>query len=244
MNKLPWFTHANDAGEDEYHQNLMDQFGTSGYGMLWLLTENFDRHGVGEWWETTWAFVCRKLRTKPARARQLLDSCQAAGKIAWEEDGQVLRISLKNFRKIQSKLKGKTPPKLLQNSPNRLEREREGEREGERPSPSSPAARGSSGHMHEPHYSKQFEVFWKEYPKKVAKVIAYQQWKRLKLDAQLTAVLSGLKKYKLTGEVQRGFILDPERWIKRMRWTDEHAATSNSEIDDLKDALRKTRRIL
>ena len=68
-------------------------------------------------------------------------------------------------------------------------------------------------------YSKDFETFWKAYPKKVSKGMAWQQWQKLK--PPLSLVLQALDWQKETKQWKGGYILAPERYIKRRSWEDE-----------------------
>src|SRR3989304_3704114 len=122
MNKLPWFTHRNDSHEDDWHQELIRKFGMEGYGRLWVLTELFDRHGNGDWWETDMAFLREKLRCKSKELHLLLNFFSTSSRLVLEknseEDENVLRISLIKFRKIHAKLKSKARSILPQHSSN------------------------------------------------------------------------------------------------------------------------------
>lgn len=68
-------------------------------------------------------------------------------------------------------------------------------------------------------YSDDFITFWKSYPKKTAKGAAWLEWK--KHQPPLEKVLSSLEWQKVSRKWQEGFILDPERYIKKRCWEDE-----------------------
>jgi hypothetical protein len=84
-----------------------------------------------------------------------------------------------------------------------------------------------------------FDTFWKSYPKKSGKLGARREWDKLKLWERIDDVLRSVEQYKRTKQVLAGFILDPERWIKRGHWMDEvgGAATESAE-----DSAARTRR--
>lgn len=74
-----------------------------------------------------------------------------------------------------------------------------------------------------------FETLWKQYPKKVGKKNAKAQFVKVNPDDQLfEQIMRGLMQYKQTDPVKKGYIRDPERWIRDRRWEDEHAMTQKS----------------
>jgi len=72
-------------------------------------------------------------------------------------------------------------------------------------------------------YSDDFVTFWKSYPKKTAKGAAWLEWKKHK--PPLEKVLESLEWQKTSKKWQEGFILDPERYIKKRCWEDEPTDT-------------------
>ena len=70
-----------------------------------------------------------------------------------------------------------------------------------------------------PEYSDEFISFWKAYPNKTAKGAAWTEWKKFK--PTLADVLNALEWQTKTKKWEDGFILDPERYIKRRCWEDE-----------------------
>lgn len=131
MNKLQWFTHDNDALEDEFIQGLMDRFGHFGYAGYFMLIELLDRHGTGDSCTMKLSRVAQKLRSKPAAVRQLVAMCRDAGKMAAAASGDDLTWEIPKFRKRQSKMKSKVRSKFSQSSPN-VPLDIEGEVEGEK----------------------------------------------------------------------------------------------------------------
>jgi hypothetical protein len=70
-------------------------------------------------------------------------------------------------------------------------------------------------------YSDDFLAFWEAYPKKTAKGSAWQEWQKAK--PPLTEVLKALEWQCVSKKWIEGFILDPERYIKKRCWEDEPA---------------------
>ena len=64
-----------------------------------------------------------------------------------------------------------------------------------------------------------FQTFWAEYPKKVAKVDAEKAAKKI-ADSEWPAVLEGLRKYKKVW-TDRQFIPYPGTFLNKRRWEDE-----------------------
>lgn len=71
---------------------------------------------------------------------------------------------------------------------------------------------------------KYFEVFWKEYPRKVGKKYAKQVWdKKIKVE-QIFSILEGLEAYKTSFEWLKDggqFIPHPSTFLNGERWEDE-----------------------
>jgi hypothetical protein len=73
-------------------------------------------------------------------------------------------------------------------------------------------------------YSVAFENFWKAYPRKIGKQLAYRVWKNKKLDSLLKEIVSAVEAQKKTaGWKKEGgqFIPHPTTWLNRGSWEDE-----------------------
>ena len=141
-NKFKWFTHDNDATEDEWVQEMIRTMGFAAYGRWWTLIENFDRHGKGGSWVTSGAFLREKLRCRSRELELLLNFYQTSGKVLAVKDGEKLTISIPKLRERQSKMKSKARSILPQSSAKTpIEGEGEGEGEGEERTTTAPAAR-------------------------------------------------------------------------------------------------------
>lgn len=72
-----------------------------------------------------------------------------------------------------------------------------------------------------------FDLFWKEYPNKKAKVRAFQIWKNLKIPKERKPMILGaLQKQKQSEQWARDggrFIPHPATWLNQRRWEDEDA---------------------
>lgn len=75
------------------------------------------------------------------------------------------------------------------------------------------------------HQRARFEEFWSAYPNKVARKQCEAMWKRLKLDAEADAILTGLKRWKSCEQWQTArFIPHPSTFINQERWKSEPPA--------------------
>ncbi len=265
MNKLPWFVHRNDAGEDQFHQELIQRFGTQGYGMWWLITEHFDRHAHGEWWDTSPRHLVRQLYTKWPKLVFFLNwlaekgrlkfsrfssgSRQVLGRIP-EPTGNVLGtyqqdlgMSLPKFREIQAKLKSKTSAKLLK--PGEIEIEIEREIEKTPPTPSTAKLSRVSLNTSEPTFSPHFKAFWAAYPNKTGKLKAWQVWKRFKLDKRVSEVVAAVRAQAATPQwlkMNGQYVPHPTTWLSQGRWMDE--GQSHRSAQDFEEGSDRTRRWL
>ena len=68
-----------------------------------------------------------------------------------------------------------------------------------------------------------FDAFWSAYPKKTGKIAARKQWHTRwpSLSQDVPGVLAAVERQKQSRAWQKGYILDPERWIKRGHDQDE-----------------------
>lgn len=73
-------------------------------------------------------------------------------------------------------------------------------------------------------YTREFDEFWKIYPKKNGKKNAFSQWKKLiKQDRQ--KAVDDIPKRKLDDKWLGGYIKDPERYLKDRQFEDEIRTT-------------------
>lgn len=74
---------------------------------------------------------------------------------------------------------------------------------------------------------QQFALFWKKYPKKTAKIDAWERWKRLNPDPELFAqIMAGLDMWLCSEQWGRGVIPHPATWLNKKRWKDENVIPS------------------
>lgn len=70
-------------------------------------------------------------------------------------------------------------------------------------------------------YNSDFELFWRLYPRRVAKGNAYREWLKIKPTAELvSAILESLKLQIPTWKDVK-YVKHPERWLKAECWKDE-----------------------
>lgn len=88
---------------------------------------------------------------------------------------------------------------------------------------------------HTKKYSRDFEEFWKAYPRKVAKAHAYksftkikkEEWKKVIFAARLLAI-------ELKGTEEK-FIPHPTTWLNQERWTDAFETDENGKPRAVRD---------
>ena len=83
-----------------------------------------------------------------------------------------------------------------------------------------------------------FELFWKVYPRKIAKPNAIRSWKKLAPTEKITKdIISGVEKWKLTPQWKKEngqFIPHPATFLNQRRWEDElNAKTTSTKYDNL-----------
>lgn len=75
-------------------------------------------------------------------------------------------------------------------------------------------------------YSSEFEEFWKLYVRKVGKDVAYMEWKKSKLNNVKDEVIESVIAYNNSNQVKKGFIMNPDKWIRDGHWKDEHPVSA------------------
>ncbi len=71
-------------------------------------------------------------------------------------------------------------------------------------------------------YSERFERFWKAYPSKVGKRVAWKAFQKLHIDdSMLSTMLKAIETQKRSDKWKRGIIPNPSTWLNQGRWEDE-----------------------
>ena len=87
-----------------------------------------------------------------------------------------------------------------------------------------------------PAQQQQFEVFWRNYPRKVGKLAAAREWARKRPD--LDTVLAALAQQRETWTDPR-FTPHPRTWISQGRWLDELSTRKLFTVDDWFDECQR-----
>jgi len=77
---------------------------------------------------------------------------------------------------------------------------------------------------------EEFEAFWQQYPRKVAKGYARRQWPKARRLASFEEIMEGVERYRK--EVQGKepqYIAHPSTWLNGERWTDEVGVNRSAE---------------
>lgn len=73
-----------------------------------------------------------------------------------------------------------------------------------------------------------FDLFWRDWPKKVGKQEAFDYWlKHVRLD-EVPAIMVGVQRERVRGPEELKFLKDPVRWLKGRRWEDELEPTEGA----------------
>lgn len=79
-----------------------------------------------------------------------------------------------------------------------------------------------------------FEIFWKEYPRKVAKIKAKTSWDKIEMDKSVfEKIMQGLRDYKTSDQWEKDdgeFIPHPTTWLNQQRWNDEFETGYGDEV--------------
>lgn len=102
-------------------------------------------------------------------------------------------------------------------------------------------------------YAEEFERFWKIYPRRIGKAVAYKAWQKARKRAPLDAINRGATKVAFAVEcgADPQYIPHPQTWLNRDGWLDEDdtspAAKQERTYDiakhiDLEDPLGRRRK--
>lgn len=72
-----------------------------------------------------------------------------------------------------------------------------------------------------PTYPDDFDAFWVLYPKRAGKAAAFAQWKKLSAEDRAATLKDIPERLAEDDKWQRGFVKDPERYLKHRQWEDE-----------------------
>lgn len=82
----------------------------------------------------------------------------------------------------------------------------------------------------------EFDQFWKEYPRKIAKAEARKAWKQTeKVRPSLEVVIRAIKAASQTEQWMRGngqFIPHASTWLRGERWDDEHEVVLQGVVNE------------
>jgi len=79
-------------------------------------------------------------------------------------------------------------------------------------------------------YSASFDIFWKAYPKKIAKGNAEKTWEKIRPDEKLVAdIIAAIAKQKPTWTDPK-FIPHPATWLNGKRWLDGVEVTTGKQL--------------
>jgi hypothetical protein len=74
-----------------------------------------------------------------------------------------------------------------------------------------------------------FEEFWRAYPRKQAKKVAFSSWVMAKGKPPLDKILSAVELQRESDQWKQGYIPMPSTWLNQGRWDDE--VLSSSQFD-------------
>lgn len=117
----------------------------------------------------------------------------------------------------------------------------------------SPAAPGTGSQKtvvrveNDPRYSDAFKAFWAAYPNKRAPQNAWREWERARKGGRLPTleyILSAVTEQKTSSNWRRGFVKDPERWIKGDCWHDQRVPAPVSTATGAEGAVQRNQQTL
>lgn len=87
--------------------------------------------------------------------------------------------------------------------------------------------------------SKQFDEFWKEYPRKEGKKPAFKAFRSALSRATFEDILAGVIAYKQSDRVRRGYIKLPASWLNEDLWEDAATIVQATQVGDERKVKEK-----
>ncbi len=170
-------------------------------------------HGTVEF--DDWSHVARFFNVLLADVKALLKRLPSVSFEEGKSDNCRITVTLKNWLKYQVDSTVGERVKRLR-SKRRGEEKREEEKRD--------VVKNNNG----------FDIFWKEYPSKIAKGAALKAWKKLRASPELLRkILDAISKQKQSSRWLKNngeYIPNPTTWLNQGRWEDEVEATEK--VDD------------
>lgn len=134
MNKLPWFTHDNDAHTDGWIRHIVRNQGHVAGWLWWVILELHHKHGVGDILKRDINDIAKDGLTSASVVVRVLTEMateyEGQTKVSFTLVGSELQLEIKKLRERQAKLKSKIPSTFPQHSVNTpIHIEGEGERD-------------------------------------------------------------------------------------------------------------------
>lgn len=237
MNKLPWFTHDDDAHEDQFIQDLIIKFGHFGYMAYFIILELLHRHGNGDKLVISKSILAQKLHKRWTQVELYLNYSSTSDKVEFKLTGDRVELQIKKFRERQSKMKSKLLSTFHQPSSNLPQ---EGEGEYIPPTPLQGGGRqpeALNGHQKgkKPRRARLkpllvaedipgFPDFWTAYPNKEFKQLALEIFALLnpspaEIPQIVGAAAAYVEKCQRDGTAQK-FMMRADNWLNARPWLD------------------------
>jgi hypothetical protein len=226
---VDYFPHDSNASDGRTMTILFNNFGHEGVSAWWQLLERISRtnnHVIAFRNAEDMEFLAAKLRFKPERLREILDKMAELAAIdeALYRDGMLWSQNLVDRLSAVYKNRGQAVPvkppvsagknavsagdnfvALPDNATEKGIRESKGIKE-----------------------TALFDLFWREYPKKVGRGEAEKAFKKLKPSQELVdRIIEAIRKQKQSDQWNKDggqFIPNPSTWLNQKRWEDELSA--------------------
>jgi hypothetical protein len=223
---MKWFKHDTDASIDAKLQELLLDYGASGYGLYWycveLIAQNVDEKNITFELEHDVRIISRNLNLSLQETKDMMEkmieldlfSLSTNNRLACYTLAKRLDQSMtsnKGFRDVISKIKANSHDgvminhdKVMQEESRREEKRVDKNREDK----------------NRVELEKDFEQFWKAYPRKVSKDSAKKAFnKRYKELPPINELVSILQNTQWSKEIK--FIPHASTWLNAGSWTDE-----------------------
>lgn len=223
-NKVEYFPHDATAGSSDTLTILQSQFGNDGYAVWFKLLEKLaqsENHVIDCSNKLRWKLLVAYLGTDEITTVEIINllvEMQSLDKDLWQSKLIWSENFIKRVSNVYKNRKRQIPSKPIITKVNTIT------------TSSNEITTNSYTHskvkyIYTPIVPKGFDIFWKEYPKKVAKGDAERVFKKINPSSDLLSkIMEAIKKQKQSIQWTKDggqYIPNPSTWLNQKRWEDE-----------------------
>ena len=230
---MKWFKHDTGAIKDEKIQALIESEGIIGYALFFIVcelcAEKIKAEQINPKVAISWRYIELLTRTRRLTIGRVLDTCQSLGLLIKHEHPDEMIVEI---------------PKLLKRLDNWTNRSVVATEElpSDFPTNKNKKKNKNKKENKSVEYPSDFLRFWDNYPKKVAKPVAFRAWNHIAPNEQTQGeILAGLGRAKTSEQWAKDegrYIPNPATFLNQRRWEDEWKQSNQSTDQILREVFK------